>query len=231
MRRGPVLRLLVSILLLAAGSAHAWTVEIAFGSSIHAPNTLHVRQAGHPDHLLHDARYYTRGWSDWEVISANYYSVRVGRDFPVAPRFGVALELELLHDKAYLANPDGVVQHFELTDGINSLFLNLAADYRFAQRFSLVPRVGVGLTITAPASVVRGRSLGNRSHGSDDGFYQLAGLSLQGGLQLRWWFTEHTAFTTEARAVVASSHNRISGGTASALFRGLHLNVGLLVRF
>src|SRR5690606_10449742 len=86
-----------------------------------------------------NVRYETRAWvptTSLALLTQNYYDVRLGYFLEPAaeqrPGFGV--ELELLHDKIYYVSgddPGGIVQIFELSDGINYLLLNGVLRYPF----------------------------------------------------------------------------------------------------
>lgn len=228
--------------LVSLALAQDLTFDVHAGASVHAPNTIHVLQAGHAPTSITGATYTTRPFSHLDSLiglTENYYSLRVGY-FPRAAQPGVwnyGVEVEFLHDKAYYESgddPGGVVQHFELSDGLNQLLVNLAARYPLLEdeefpsgRLHLIARAGVGPAITAPASVVRGLESGTRSHMAPDVFYTMAGPSAQVAAQARYYLAPWAALSLEAKATVARTRNPIADGSATATFNGAHVNFGV----
>lgn len=236
---------LLALALVGLGYARDITFEIHTGSSTHAPNTLHIHQEGHDPVAVTNARYSTRPFSHLDTligIGENYYSLRLGY-FPQAATPGdwdYGVELEFLHDKAIYESgddPGGVIDHFELTDGLNQLLFNVAARYPLLDdhqyptgRLHLIARAGLGPAITAPASIIRGELSGTHSHMGDDVFYVMAGPSAQASAQARYYLTPWAALSLEAKATIAHTRNRIAGGTANATFHGAHINLGVTLQ-
>jgi hypothetical protein len=236
--------LLLLTLLLAVGVAagQEWTLDILTGTSVHAPNDLIVVQQGHDAVTIEDARYRTHAWvnaSSLVGLTENYYAVRIGY-FPDRARLGtvdVGYEIELLHDKAYYqsgVDPDGVIERFELSDGLNQVLANVVIRYPLLEdegapdgRLHLLARAGVGPAVTAPASVVRGLEDGTRTHLGTESYYWLAGPSLQVAGQARWYLTRFLATSLEVKGTLAHTVNPIADGYARAAFAGLHVDVGL----
>jgi hypothetical protein len=239
-----LVRLLVVVAALVAGvvQAQEWTLDVLTGTSVHAPNDLVVFQEGYGAVTIQDARYRTNAWvnaSSLLGLTENYYAVRVGH-FPSAARLGrvdVGYELELLHDKAYYqggVDPDGIVERFELSDGLNQLLANVVVRYPLLGdegmpdgRLHLLARAGVGPAITAPASVVRGLEDGTRTHLGTEGYYWLAGPGLQVAGQARWYLTRFLATSVEVKGTLAHTVNPVADGWARAAFAGLHVDLGL----
>jgi hypothetical protein len=126
-------------LLTTLAQAQDWTIEIHTGTSFKAPSSITVNQEGYPVTTIDGVRYETKAWINAKSIAGlteNYYSVRVGY-YPEDAKpdtWGVGYELELLHDKAYYIDgtgndPDDVIQHFELSDGLNMGLVNLVGRY------------------------------------------------------------------------------------------------------
>lgn len=240
--RPPLAPLVLVVLLAWFGSAAAqWSFELHTGSASTPPTTLHLSQEGHPDTTITGVRYETRplnSFSSLVLLSENYYALRAGYLTRFAPaedtRFGV--ELELLHDKVYYQSgedPDGVVQHFELTDGVNYLLLNaslvhaLEPDASFPRgRAQVVGRVGAGPVITKPASTIRGEDLGHDIQGNWEG-YELAGAGVQAAGQVRVFLTPWLVSSLEVKATYTDVTQRIAHGTSRTALPTVHINVGL----
>lgn len=224
-------------------AAATWTVELHTGSSAHAPNTLTVSQAGYPTVRVPDARYETRPFvrvRSLADLTANYYAVRVGY-FPAGHSVGgwsAGAEVELLHDRAIFVggdDPDGIVERFELTNGLNHVFVNRVIRYAAYPderhpdgRVEWLLRVGAGPVITSPKALVRGRSTGFGD--ATEAFYWLAGVGAQVAAQGRYYLTPHVALSAEIKGTTAQTHNRIAGGGVSAPMHGVQFNVGVSVR-
>jgi hypothetical protein len=233
---------LLALLWACAGSAMAqWSVEIYTGSSATLPTTLELRQEGHPDTVITGVRYETRPWNHFEslaLLTENYYMVRAGYLTPFSPledaRLGV--ELEVLHDKVYYRSgddPEGVVQHFELSDGVVYVLANaslvhpVAPDDAFPRgRVQVVGRLGAGPMITKPASTVRGEGLGHDIHGTWTG-YELAGFGGQAAAQVRVFLTPWLTTGMETKFTYADVTQRIAGGTSRTTLPTVHLTFGL----
>lgn len=238
------LPILAATLLLGLGASFAqeWTLDVLTGTSVHAPNDLVVDQEGYGTVTIEDARYRTYAWvnaSSLAGLTENYYAVRIGY-FPDGARLGsvdVGYEVELLHDKAYYQSgddPEGVVERFELSDGLNQVLANVVVRLPLLPdeglpdgRLHLLARVGVGPAVTAPASVVRGLEDGTRTHLGTGSYYWLAGPSLQVAGQARWYLTRFLATGVEVKGTLAHTVNPIADGYARAAYAGLHVNVGL----
>lgn len=239
LRRLPLLAL-VPLLLLGIAYADV-TIEFHLGSSAKPPTSLSIRQDGHQPTAVTDVHYETRPWvrgTTLTTLTQNYYGVRVGyhprpaRDR--APNLGI--ELELLHDKAYYVrgrDPGGVVQHFELSDGVNYLLVNGAVRYpldaspSFPQgRTQLLARAGLGPVVTAPASTIRGLPQGHDLHGTFGG-YEFAGFGFQVAGQLRQFVLPWLALSTETRFTYSRPTQSIAEGSATTSLPTFHLNLGV----
>lgn len=252
-RRSPRSRALPLALLalLAAGSAAAeWTVDLATGSAWKAPTTLHLEQDGHPPTTIGGVVYETRPWNTFDSLlrlTENYYTLRVGYlfegggfegdDAPRAlPDFG--LEVELLHDKIYYLrgeDPEGAVQHFELSDGVNYLTLNavvrqpLWRDADFPRgRLQLLARAGAGPVIAKPATTIRGRERGHDIQGTTAG-YEFSGLGLQLGAQAKWFATPWLASSLEVKGTYAAPRASIADGWSATPLWTVHVAFGVSI--
>lgn len=224
-------QLFVFVLVVIFSVANAqWSLEVSTGTSFHNPNTLTVYQEGHEPIVVNEAEYETRPWSNHTLLglTENYYSVRLSHQVPINERWSLSREIELLHNKAYLTTNHPDIQHFELSDGLNSLLFNEGYVFRATERLYLVTRAGFGVSITAPATIIRGQQSGTRQHLGTESFYALAGVSGQVAGQVRYYLHDRFALTTEGKYVVAFTNNPIAGGNAVATFNGFHINVGIL---
>lgn len=234
--------LLALALLVHASPAFAqgrWSVELYTGTSFKPPTTLEIRQDGHPDAVIGDVRYETRPWLPFEsltLLTENYYLLRVGYQFaPVRPELRLGVEVEFLHDKAYYVtgdDPDGVVQHFELSDGLNTLLLNgvatvpiLAEEGYPDGRGQLIGRVGVGPVITKPAATIRDLEYGHDLQGRLAG-YDVTGPGLAAAVQARWFLEPWLTMGVETKLSYAATTSRIADGFATTNVPALHIVFG-----
>ncbi|PWB64998.1 MAG: hypothetical protein C3F14_06030, partial [Deltaproteobacteria bacterium] len=118
-----------------------WTFEVFVGVSFSFPAPLTIRQSRQPDIRLH-ARYDSKPFE-----RPIYYGWRIGHW-----RGDNGWELELVHDKLYLANAPDNVQVFSISHGFNLLTLN-----RGRERGGIVERLGAGVVVTHPETTVRGK--------------------------------------------------------------------------
>ena len=235
-------RLLCILFLLSCAYANADVIfELHLGNSVKPATTLEISQAGYPDTEITNVRYETRPWlpgTNLANFTQNYYGLRVGyHPLEAQPdTIDLGVEFELLHDKAYYVtgdDPDGVVQHFELSDGVNYLLLNGVGRYPIGVtdefphgRTQLLARAGAGVVVTAPASTIRGRQLGHDLHGTYRG-YDFAGLGFQVAVQARQFLLPWLALSTEGKYTYSSPYQGIADGTARTYLPTFHIDVGL----
>ena len=229
-------------MVLLAGAANAnVTIEFHLGNSAKPLTTLEISQAGYEDVSVTNVRYETRPWvpgTTLATLTQNYYALRVAyHPFKVQPQtIDLGVEFELLHDKAYYVSgddPAGVVQHFELSDGVNYLLVNAAGRYpidiseEFPNgRTQLLARAGVGVVVTAPASTIRGQPLGHELHGTYRG-YDFAGLGFQVAAQARQFVLPWLAISTEGKYTYSNPRQYIADGTAKTYLPTFHIDIGL----
>ncbi len=221
--------------LLACASAHAgsWSFEVSTGTSAKLPNTLSVVQEGFEDTPIEHVVWETRPWlplHSFLDLAESYYAFRVSYRPPASL---LGYELEFLHDKAYYVSgddPDGIVQHFELSDGHNVFFGNLTYTLDLDARAELVFRAGAGPAITNPATIVRGRELGTRSEIDPGSRYYVTGVGAQLGVQGLYFLTDWLALSSETRYVFSWVKVPINGGDATATFNSVHVDFGLTFR-
>lgn len=226
-------------------TAGNWTFEVHSGNGLKpVATTMAVQQEGHPLVVVTDVRYETRPFSDLTSLlglTENYYGFRVGY-YPRSPAVGgwdQGFEVEFLHDKAYFVSGDGaqgVIQHFELTDGHNYLLANVTSRYALlaseaapSGRVHAVIRAGLGPMITVPSAIVRGRSQGMRDDGSGVS-YHVTGWGVQASAQLRYFLTPWYALSLEAKLSGASTRNPVAGGYITAMIPTVHVNLGFTIQ-
>lgn len=242
-RRAPLAGWIALLLLAFGGTAAAeWSIDLATGSAVKATTSLTVEQEGHPRTVIGAVRYETRPWNTFNSLTGlteNYYSLRVGYFFErddLPPGAGFGVEGELLHDKIYYLagdDPDGVVQHFELSDGVNYLLLNAALrhplwpdDHLPRGRLQLLARAGAGAVITKPATTIRGLERGHDIQGTTSG-YELSGVGVQLAGQAKLFHTPWLASSLELKATYAAPRSSIAGGWTRTPLWTLHLTFGV----
>lgn len=240
-------RVVALLLLLApvSGARAQLTLDIHTGTSGKFITELVINQRGYPETTIGNVVYETKPWlpsASLLLLTQNYYDVRLGYFLSPAvnrtPGFGV--ELELLHDKIYYVSgddPTGVVDYFELSDGVNYLLLNgvlryplqVSAEFPHG-RLQLLGRLGFGPVISAPASRIRGQEHGDTVHGTWDA-YEWAGLGVGLGAQLRYFVLPWLAASVETRYTYSEPVQSIANGTAQTFLPTLHFNFGLSIAF
>jgi hypothetical protein len=117
------------------------------------------------------AHYSTRPFAD-----APYYSYRISHDRANS----AAKELELLHHKLYLENPQAPVERLEVTHGYNLAMANIAGPgYRWRWR------VGVGVVLAHPEGRVAGQEISGARTALGGG-YHVAGITTQVAVARRY---------------------------------------------
>ena len=204
--------LFVTLLAIArdARAQTTWSVQLFGGSaySFHTPLTIH--QTGEPDiHLT--AHYSTRPWS-----GARYYAYRFGRWDPSG-----AWELEMVHHKVYLDNPPPEVQHFEVSHGYNLVYVNHAI-----RRYDFIFRLGAGVVIARPESVIR-----NLRRSEDRGLfhagYYFTGPSGQLAVERRFRLWRGLFASAEGKLSAARARMSVPGGQATVPNVALHGLLGV----
>lgn len=235
--------MLLIVLILAIGSAAQakFTIEVHFGTSSTATSILEISQAGYPDVVIPGVRYETRAWlpvTSLPLVTQNYYSARLGYYLKpaISNKPDLGFELELLHDKVYYVSghdPDHVVQHFELSDGVNYLMLNGVVRYPFEVspayprgRTQILARAGAGPVVSAPASTIRGQGQGHDLHGTGQA-YELAGFGFQVAAQARQFLLPWLAFSFETKYTYSSPSQSIADGMSRTYLPTMHVNFGL----
>jgi hypothetical protein len=187
-----------------------WSVQLFGGSAYSFHTPLTIRQTGQPEMRL-TAHYSTRPWS-----GALYYAYRFGRWSRSA-----AWELELVHHKVYLENPPPEVQHFEVTHGYNLIFLN-----RALRRYGFIFRLGAGVVIARPESVIRTLAR-SEDRGLFRAGYYFTGPSGQLAVERRFTLWRGLFASAEGKLSAARARMSVPGGQATVPNVALHGLLGL----
>ncbi len=200
---------LFPLLLLAAappGAAAAdWTFEVFVGVPFGFPSTLTIRQSGQPD-IAARAHYESRPFR-----TPLYYGWRVGRWDGDR-----AWELELVHDKLYLAGPPPGVEEFAISHGYNLVTVNRAWEHG-----GLVRRVGAGVVVAHPENTVRGKRLPENGGLLGWGYY-LAGPTVQAAVEKRVRLRGDLFLPVEGKATASFARVPVADGSADVPHAALH---------
>ena len=186
-----------------------WVFQAATGTAYQFHSRLLIEQDGEED-LDFTAHYETHPYTS----GAPYYSLRLGYWTGDG-----AWELETHHHLVTLVNGPEQVQEFEITHGYNLNTLNrawLAAGF--------IWRIGAGVVITHPQSVVRGKTF------SGDGFYggfYLSGVCGQLSLEKRFQLWGGLFGYLEGKFTAAWAQVPIADGEATVPNYALHGLAGL----
>lgn len=172
-----------------------WELEIFYpGSALNLPTELTIQQNGQEKITL-VAEYDTKPFKE-----SPYYAFRVGKWNKKS-----AWEVELVHHKLYLENPPEEIQHFEISHGYNLITLNRAWKVK-----GFIIRIGGGIVLAHPETVVRGKRLGGYSKKLIDGFY-ISGPTFQAAIARTFWsFIVESKFTSSyARVPIWDGHAEV----------------------
>jgi hypothetical protein len=213
-------------------------VDVYTGTSFYQSSELVITQEGHGTVVVNNVQYRTDPWSDFPYITGNYFGTRFGYFFESLSYFGV--ELEHLHSKAIYTtgnDPQGVVQHFEVTDGMNFVMLNAA--FRLQDDVSesyprgaeqLIFRAGLGPTISKPASTIRGKHDGYSNTGTIKG-YAFAGFGGQIAMQYKQFILPWLAYSFEYKFTYTTATVPIADGSVVTPLAAGHAVFGLSFAF
>lgn len=208
------MRSLVFVLvLLSVSLAQSGGIQFSLGLTWNTPTNLRVVQKGYPDTVVKKAQFTGK---DLEWFP--YYTLRLWYGNPAGLRY----ELELIHQKLIFTQAEengDILNRFQVTDGFNYLLFNLA--YALDAGVRVVSRVGFGVIIPHPQTVVRGKEWG--IDGDPNG-YHFGGFGAQIAVSLEhpFWATP----TLEAKFTLAQSRLNIADGYAEGFFSTFHINFG-----
>jgi hypothetical protein len=204
----------------AAGPAPSHAIELSsfeifLGGAANLDTTLKVEQEGYPNLDL-TASYDTRPFD-----TPLYWAIRFGFN----RRDRGAWELQLVHHKIYLSNPPEEIQNFEITHGFNVLTVN-----RSFENLPITLRVGVGLVLAHPDTIVRGQHRSEEGGLFDTG-YHLTGPALLAGVGKDLRISSRFFVAIEAQLTASSAEVPIADGDAQAPNVALHGLLGVGYRF
>jgi len=202
--------LMTLVLILASGGAQAEADRTGFafqafgGTAWNASTTLKIDQAGQPP-LEFDAE-----WDTKPFKQPLYWALRARWRRP-----DDGFELQLLHHKVILANPQQGVEHFEVTHGFNTLTVHYVKTVGW-----LDGRVGAGAVIPHSDSTIRGLH-------HDPAGYTIAGPAVIAGVGTEHVFDSRILLAAEVQFMAGWANVGVAGGTADVTSVGLHLLVGV----
>lgn len=206
-------RVIIALIIVLSLStvASAASVTVFAGTAWNAPTPLVIRQ-GDLDAIRIDA-------ADWEtrpLYESPYYSVRFS---------GQAWALEVIHHKLYLASKHPDVQQFWVSHGYNLILLE-----RLTQRGPWAYRLGGGLVLSHPETIVRNQELSDPPHAgiSLTGFYPsgpAAHLSVARHVAVLPWLR----LVGEAKLTATWARVPVAGGHADVPNLAIHGLIGIEV--
>ncbi|HYE07989.1 MAG TPA: hypothetical protein VEL07_20895 [Planctomycetota bacterium] len=209
------LRTLVALAIIAEAPAAdvVWRADLFTGSAWNAPVPVRIEQDGERT-LDFTAEFTTRPWD-----APPYYGARLGRWSDAS-----AWEVEVVHHTMHLEDGPDEIQHLEITDGFNLVFVNRAEDFGWA-----VVRIGIGPLVTHTVSEVRGRTRNrNGAFTTGDDGYDLSGACAQLAVGRRHEIGRGWSALIEAKLVLAYAEDLpVAGGSFDLHHLSLHGDIGL----
>lgn len=184
--------------------------ELSTGLPYNFPLPLTIRQNGESTiHLT--AQYDSRPFEvpifwDWRI---GYWNDSTG------------WELEAIHHKIFLRNKPTEVEQFDVSHGINLVVIN-----RCYIKDDFIFKVGAGISLTHPESVVRGKKL-NEQRGIFDQGYYVSGPVMVFSAGKRLYLIEKIFLTVEAKIGLSYAYIPIADGTADVYNIAAMLTFGI----
>jgi hypothetical protein len=192
-----------------ASAENRYALELLLGGAANATTPLTIEQWDEPGIEI-DAEYESKA-----LESPLYYTLR----FALFDARG-AWELQFIHHKIYLVNATEEVERFEISHGFNIFTANRA--------FPAGPldlRVGAGLVLGHPDSVVRGESAPRG--GILDTGYELTGPVFLVGAGKRFPLSSRFTLVADAQVSAGWATVTVAAGRASTSNVALHLMLGI----
>jgi hypothetical protein len=190
-------------------SQTTYGIEFQTGVVANVPLPLVIRQVGQPDYRF-TAKYRT------EALEVPYYfDGRLSRWHD-----NQSWELEFIHHKISLDNPNVDVPRFAISHGFNLLLINRGINLN-----GHILRAGLGMVIAHPEFTIRGVNFDESSGWFGEG-YVSSGLGVQMSYSRQLKITDRFFVNLEAKttfAYVRLNQNDISVDTYNWAF---HLNLG-----
>jgi hypothetical protein len=191
-------------------------LEVAgfLGASTSFGNGVDLSQAGHP--TIHASGTYASRSFEFPL----YYAVRFSwlRD-------ALHVELQLVHHKLLLIDPPAEVQQFEISHGFNLLTVNYVS-----HALPVDLRLGVGVVLAHPESIVRGQ-VGPEGGGVFGSGYHLTGPAFVLGSGRAFSVAPRLVLLPEVFLSAARARVSVAGGEASLFDVALHGLLGVGFRF
>lgn len=173
-----------------------YSIEIQTGPVANVPLPLVIRQTARPDYSF-IARYRTEPFD-----VPYYYEGRISRWHG-----NTSWELEFMHHKIYLDNPNADVPAFAISHGFNMLMLNRGIDLN-----GNIFRAGIGLVITHPEFTIRGVEFDQTRGWFGEG-YMPSGLAINMGYSRHLEITDRFFVNVEAKTTFG--YARLNQGNLS----------------
>ena len=238
--RHTVLVLVLALLAPTAARAELFA-DVFTGKSFTADTNLHIEQSSRRnDFTFHDVSFDDRSFD-----LPPYYGLRAGYFFESHPWLGVGVEY--FHFKIYadteeakhltgtvggarvdrVARVDSLVQHFDVSHGVNYIMVNgIARQVFFADperfphgRVQLYGGGGVGPVIGHPENTVQ--------HVDNTQQYELAGVGGQFFTGAKWLFCRWGGLYAEYKYTLSDLDVSVAGGSGDVAEQTHHIVVGL----
>jgi hypothetical protein len=196
--------------------ASTYSFEVFLGEQFNLPTPLTIKQKGEETIRLQGASYDSEAWTGF---NSPYYALRIGRW-----KQGRAWEIELVHQKLILEDKIEEVQDFEISHGYNLITINRA--WRLRKYYDLIWRIGAGIVLTHPETMVRGKG---RGYGESfpNGFY-ISGPTSQLALGKRVYIWKGFFGVLEAKLTASyAMHVPIADGHAEVPNVAFHYLIGI----
>lgn len=205
-----------------ANDSH-WQVSVGLGGSLNKNENLTIQQ-NNGENITFEANIKSKS-----LQTPLYYGLRVARHTN-----NTAWELEHLHQKIYVDTLPNTVQHFEITDGYNLFYVNRSM---VLPKYDLRARLGVGAVIAHPQITVNGVQTYRKGGGAiptiwnKDSGYQLAGVSVQAGLEKSFVINDKLSISAEAKITHSQAKIDLENGSVKVPNTALHGLIYLNYKF
>lgn len=208
-------------------------VSLYTGTSTTETTSIVINQQGFPATTIDNVRFANKPFTP-----PPYYGLRYRRDWKanIGPFQRVGTEIELVHYKIYYESgddPDGIIQQFDVTDGLNLVYVNALGIKQLRDDLSVSARLGMGPIIAHPETEIRHQKKGQ--NGDWSGF-EYAGLTWQVAVALEKAVAGSRNRAGGSKLFIEYKHTAadptisISGGTATTSTRAHHFIAGWSIR-
>jgi hypothetical protein len=183
----------------------SWTFQLSMGGAFCINTPLIIDQKGY-EKIKINAHYRTESFN-----MPVYYSWKIGT---AGDRKG--WELELIHLKVILDNNPPEIQHFEISHGFNYLTINRIWDMDL-----MILRIGAGVILSNPESIIRNMRFENQKGIMNRGYY-FSGPGVQFSAEKRIPVKGGLFFDLEIKAAGALTRVSVAEGHAIVPQAGFH---------